>query len=111
MPTFITTGKFSAEAVKGMMSKPEDRSKIVGKLMEAAGGKLVSYYFTTGDTDFLIIGDAKDGADAVAVSMAAAAAGTVSDLRTVRAWTAAEFMAICKKAGKLAGSYRAPGKS
>jgi hypothetical protein len=43
MPIAITTGKFSAEAVRGMMSKPEDRAMIISKLAEAAGGKLASY--------------------------------------------------------------------
>lgn len=111
MPTFITTGRFSSEAAKGLVARPEDRAKVVGKLMEAAGGKLVQYYFTTGDSDFLIIGEASDGADAVAVALAAASAGTVSDIRTIRAWTSAEFVAIAEKAGKLTGSYHAPGKA
>lgn len=110
MPTFITKGKFSAEAARGLISKPEDRANAVRKLVEAGGGKLLHYYFTTGETDFLIIAEAKDGGDAVATSMAAAAGGAVSDIQTIRAWTSAEFVAIAEKAGKLAGTYKAPGK-
>ncbi len=110
MPTFITKGKFSAEAARGLMAKPEDRAKAVRKLIEASGGKLLHYYFTTGETDFLIIAEAKDGSDAVAASMAAAASGVVSDIQTQRAWTSAEFVAIAEKAGKLAGSFSPPGK-
>lgn len=110
MPTFISTGRFSAEAAKGLVAKPEDRAKVVGKMMEAAGGKLLQYYFTTGDRDFLIIGEAKDGADAVAMALATASMGAVSDVQTIRAWTSAEFVSIAKKAGKLTKAYHAPGK-
>ena len=40
--------------------------------------------------------------------MVAAAAGAISDVRTQRAFTATEFMAIQKKAGSVGGSYKAP---
>ena len=43
--------------------------------------------------------------------MAAAAAGTISDVTTARAWTGAEFKAIADKASKAASAYRLPGKS
>jgi uncharacterized protein with GYD domain len=110
MPTFITTGKFSAEGARGLLAKPEDRAIALRKLIEAGGGKLLHYYFTTGETDFLIIAEAPDGSDAVASSMAAAASGTASNIQTVRAWTSAEFVTVAEKAGRLAGAYTAPGK-
>ena len=40
MATFIVQGNFTAEAVRGMLAKPEDRSKVIAKLISAAGGKL-----------------------------------------------------------------------
>jgi hypothetical protein len=42
--------------------------------------------------------------------MAAAAAGTISDVTTARAWTGAEFKAIADRASKAQKAYRAPGK-
>jgi hypothetical protein len=42
--------------------------------------------------------------------MAAAAAGTISDVTTARAWTGAEFKAIAARASKAQKSYRVPGK-
>ena len=53
MPTYITQGRYSREAIQGMIKSPEDRSKAVAKLIKAAGGKLVSYYVTFGEYDFL----------------------------------------------------------
>jgi hypothetical protein len=42
--------------------------------------------------------------------LGAAAAGTISDISTVRAWTGKEFKAVADKASKAAKAYRAPGK-
>lgn len=110
MPTFIITGRYTAEGAKGLISRPVDRAKAVGKLLEAAGGKLLHLYFTTGANDFLVIGEADDGADAVAASFAAAASGAVSHTQTVRAWSSAEFMAVAQKSAEVAKSYTPPGQ-
>jgi uncharacterized protein with GYD domain len=109
MATFIIQGQFSADAIKGMVAKPEDRSRAVSKLIAACGGKLKDYYLTTGENDFLIIVDAPDGADAVVGSIAASASGTVSHITTNRAWTTKEFKKMLERAGEVMGSYKAPG--
>ncbi|MGB7779120.1 MAG: GYD domain-containing protein, partial [Pseudolabrys sp.] len=61
------------------------------KLVEGAGGRLVNFYFTTGDADFLLITETNEAESAIAALLAAAAAGTISDVTTSRAWTGAEF--------------------
>lgn len=40
-----------------MMAKPEDREAAVSKLFEKAGGKLLAYYVTFGEYDWLLIGE------------------------------------------------------
>jgi uncharacterized protein with GYD domain len=71
---------------------------------------LVNFYFTTGDTDFLIITEGDDAESIIASLLATAAAGTISDISTGRAWTGKEFKAVADKASKAAKAYRAPGK-
>ena len=93
-----------------MLAAPEDREPVVRKLIEAAGGKFISFYFTTGDSDFLLISEANDAESIIAALMAAAAAGTISDVTTARAWTGAEFKAVVDKASKAQKAYRVPGK-
>ena len=79
MPRFITRGKFTRDYVKSLVGAPEDREQAVKKLVEAAGGKFVSFYFTTGDTDFMLIAEGE--ADSViAGMMVAGAAGTITDI-------------------------------
>ena len=38
-----------------MIVKPEDRTDAVRAMIELAGGKLLDYYVTFGDYDFLVI--------------------------------------------------------
>ncbi len=109
MPTFVTTGRFAQDGIRGLMAKPEDRSAAVSSLIEAHGGRLVSYYLTTGHNDFVLITEAPDAEAAVAAAMAAGASGSVANLHTAQAWTSAEFAEVAKKAAASAAQYRAPG--
>ncbi|HEX4236714.1 MAG TPA: GYD domain-containing protein [Xanthobacteraceae bacterium] len=110
MIRLVTRGRFTQDYVKGMMAAPEDREPVVRKLIEAVGGKVISFYVTTGDTDFLLISEANESEAIIASLMAAASAGTISHISTSRAWTGAEFKAIMEKASKAASAYRPPGK-
>jgi uncharacterized protein with GYD domain len=110
MPTFITTGRFTLPAIQGLAAMPEDRTEAVKQIVEAAGGKLISYYITTGEADFVLITEGDNGDQIVAGAMAASLSGAISDVKTVRAWTSAEFASVAARAGKIASSYRAPGQ-
>jgi uncharacterized protein with GYD domain len=111
MIRLVTRGRFTQNYAKGLVAAPEDREPAVRKLIEGAGGKLINFYFTTGDSDFLLITEANAAESIIAALMATAAAGTISDVSTSRAWTGREFKAIADKASKAAKLYRAPGKS
>ncbi|WP_278924114.1 GYD domain-containing protein [Pseudophaeobacter profundi] len=109
MPRFIVTGSYTSSAIKAMLETPSDREAAARAIVEAAGGKLESFYLTTGDNDFSIKVTIDDVTDLMAGLMATAASGAVSNLKTIRAFTASEFTEIQKKAGKIAGSYQSPG--
>ena len=111
MVRLVTRGRFTHDYAKGLVAAPEDREPAVRKLIEGAGGKLVSFYFTTGDSDFMVIAEANEAETLIAAYLATAAAGAVSNLTTQRAWTGAEFKAVAQKASKAASHYRAPGKA
>jgi len=110
MPIFITYASYSQAGVKGMLKKPADRTAAVRALLKKVGGKLLAFYMTTGENDVVVISEAPDGTDAVAIGMAVAASGAVSKVETVRAWKAKDFVAITKKAAKLTGAYTPPGR-
>jgi uncharacterized protein with GYD domain len=47
MPRLVTRGRFTHDYLKGLMDAPEDREVPVRKVVEAAGGKVISFYVTT----------------------------------------------------------------
>jgi uncharacterized protein with GYD domain len=110
MVRLITRGRFTHDYANGLVAAPEDREPVVKKLVESAGAKLINFYVTTGDSDFMVITEGNDAESVIAAMLAAAAAGTISDISTARAWTGAEFKAVAEKASKAAKAYRAPGK-
>jgi uncharacterized protein with GYD domain len=110
MIRLVTRGCFTQDYVKGLLGAPEDREPAVRKLVEGAGGKVVSFYFTTGDTDFMLVSEANDAESLVAALLAAVASGSISNVTTARAWSGAEFKKVAEKASKTARFYRAPGK-
>ena len=59
MPIYITQGRYTRDAIKGMIVKPEDRADAVGRLLSKAGGRLIGYYLTFGEYDFLAIAEAE----------------------------------------------------
>ena len=111
MIRLVTRGRLTQKYARDLLAAPEDREPAVRKLIENVGGKIINFYFTTGDKDFLLISEANDAESIIAALMAASAAGTISDVTTARAWTGAEFKAIADKAAKAASAYRVPGKS
>jgi uncharacterized protein with GYD domain len=110
MPLFISYVSYSNSGIKGMVDKPTDRTAVIGALVEKAGGKLQGAFMTTGSHDALLVTELPDGADAVAIGMAAAASGAIAKIETVRAWKMSEFKTIAEKAAKLASVYVPPGK-
>jgi uncharacterized protein with GYD domain len=110
MIRLVTRGRFTHDYVKALIGAPEDREPAVRKLIEGAGGKVISFYMTTSDTDFLLVSETDEAEAVIAALMASSAAGMISNVATVRAWTGAEFKSVADRAAKAAKSYRPPGK-
>ena len=85
------------------------RADAVGRLLAKAGGKLISYYLTFGDYDFLVIAEAPGETQMAAVLLAAGSSGGVTDLKTTLAMTSVQAKGAFAAASDLAPSFRAPG--
>jgi uncharacterized protein with GYD domain len=110
MTIFITQGRFTREAMAGMVAKPEDRAVTVAKLAKAAGGKLISYYFTFGEYDFLIVLEGPDEKLMASALIVAGSTGGVTNLKTTIAMTSADAKKCFATAGGIAKSFRPAGK-
>jgi uncharacterized protein with GYD domain len=111
MPIYISRGRFTSDAIKGMLAKPEDREEVVAKHFKSVGGRLVGWYLTFGHHDWLTIGEFPDEKSAAAAILGAAAGGSLSDIETTVAMTAKDATATFASAGKAAKDFRSAGRS
>lgn len=112
MTIYIVQGRYTTDGIKGMIANPEDRAPAVRALMEGAGAKLIHYYVTFGEYDFMTIveGPAGHEVDIMAALLAAAASGGVAHLKTTIAVTSADAKNAMAGAKKLAKGFRGAGQ-
>ena len=108
MPLYMTQVSYTSEAWAAMTQNPEDRSEVFGRLTQAMGGTLLSWYYTFGEYDVLVIYEAPDESTAAAIVLAATAPGHLSKVKTTVLLSAEEGMEAMRKAGEA--TYRAPGQ-
>ena len=111
MPIYISRGRFTSDAVKGMVANPENREEAVSKLFESVGGKLIGWYLTFGRHDWLVIGEFPDDKACASAVLPAAAGGSLSDIETTAAMTAKDAHATFVSAGKAAKAFRSAGRA
>jgi uncharacterized protein with GYD domain len=109
-PTFIAQGRFTKDAVKGMMQSPEDRTEPVGHLFEALGARLVSWYMTSGEYDWLLIVEAPSQDVVMQAAIVATGGGGVGDIKTCAAFTGQEARTMFEKANRVASQFKSAGQ-
>src|ERR1700740_645840 len=105
MPIFISRGRFTSDAIKGMLAKPENREEAVAKLFKSVGGKLIGWYLTFGPHDFLAIGECLGEKAPASAVLAAAGGGSLSEVETTVAMTAKDAHATFVSAAKAAKAF------
>jgi len=109
MTIYITQGRYTREAIKGMIVKPEDRADAVSRAMSRVGGRLIGYYVTLGDYDFLTICEAPDETHMMAALLAAASGGGVTDLRTTVAVSSVDAVGAFAASADVAPAFKSAG--
>ena len=109
MPIYITQGRYTRDAIKGMIVKPEDRADPIARLLTKIGGRLLGYYLTFGAYDFLAIAEAPNDVQMAAALLAAGSGGGVTDLRTTVAMTSVEAKGAFAAASDLAPGFKSAG--
>ena len=109
MPIYITQGRYTRDAIKGMIVKPEDRADAVSRILAKAGGRLLGYYLTFGEFDFLSIAEVPNDTQMAAVLLAAGSSGGITDLKTTVAMTSIEAKGAFAAASDLAPGFKSAG--
>lgn len=109
MPIFITQARYTHQALSGLVRNPEDRQEEVRGLFERAGCKLLSYYMTFGEYDFIITYEAPNPVAALSVLATAGAGGGVTDTKTIMAVSTADAKQAFEHAKAAAGQFRSAG--
>jgi uncharacterized protein with GYD domain len=111
MPLFISQGKYSREAIKGMVYTPENRTEAVHGLYKDAGCNVLNFYVTMGEYDWLVVYEAPNEIAGSAAILAAIAGGGITDTKTCVAMTGSDAMTAYTEAGRVARSFRSAGNA
>jgi len=95
MPTYVCLMKLTDQGIKDIKNAPKGIEESV-KAMEAAGGKLIGFYTTMGEYDFVAIAEVPSDEVAMAGLLGVGSAGTVRTT-TLKAFTIEQLAAIVKK--------------
>lgn len=108
---FSFTGQYTSKALNSIMDNPAtNRYEAAKKLIEAAGGKLISMYSTaTEGPGILVIFDVPDPGAAPAIVGTVVASGAIHNASLTRLWTQDEIKKVRETASKLRGAYTPPG--
>ncbi len=107
---FCITANYTPAAINALMAKPEtNRPEAVRRLIEAAGGKLVSFYSTAAEgPGVLVIVDLPDAMAAPAIGGVVMSTGAIQNYRLMRLMTPEEVVGVRRKAAQLKTVYTAP---
>ena len=111
MPIFITQGRYESAAIKGMLAKPENREEENRRLFERAGGRLIAWYVTLGEYDWLCVAEAPDAQTHLSAALVAAGSGAITDMKTCIAFTGEQAKQAFTTAGQAASQFRGAGQS
>jgi uncharacterized protein with GYD domain len=109
---FCIIAQYTPQALNAMRDDPNtNRYEAVKKVVEAAGGKLVSMYgYPAEGPGVLVIFDVPDPAAAPAIAGLAVAGGAIHNVKLTRLLTQDELVHVRQKARELHGAYKPPGK-
>jgi uncharacterized protein with GYD domain len=107
MPLYLGRFSYTTDAMRALMSEPQDRSAAAREVADSLGGKLLGFWFAFGEYDGVFLMEAPDNATAAALAMAVGAGGAVSEIETTVLLDMDEAQDAMRKAA--AATYRPPG--
>jgi uncharacterized protein with GYD domain len=95
MNTYVTLFKLTDQGAKDLKDAPQ-RVEMALKMLEKSGGKLIGFYATMGEYDYVGIAESLSDEAATIFNLALSSLGNVRTT-TMRAFTKEEFAEMVKK--------------
>ena len=108
MAWFMVQVAYTPEAWAAQIKNPQDRIEQLRKMMAPAGITIDHAWYSFGDYDLVLIGQAEKNADMAGAVLAAAAGGALKANKTTPLLTVNEAREAMNTAGKIA--YSKPGE-
>ena len=110
MAIYLGLARYTAEAIKGLVANPEDRTDMARGVYEAAGGKLLSIYsVASGRWNIAVIAEFPDSISAQAAGYTILAGGAFDDAEFIHLQPVGDMVEALQKANQIANMYRPPG--
>jgi uncharacterized protein with GYD domain len=107
MPLYMYQASYTSEAWAEQLKNPQNRLEQMRPVVEAAGGKLLAFYYAFGEYDVVAIMEAPDNVSASALALAVAAGGAAKTGKTTVLMSPEEGLEAMRKASGT--GYRPPG--
>jgi uncharacterized protein with GYD domain len=106
MSTYLTGFKQTADTWAKLIANPENRREALAPAFEAAGGKLMGYWYAFGDVDGYVLFEAPDDVAAASVMVKVNATGALT-VSTTKLLTVEEALEAMRRSSEVA--YSPPG--
>ena len=108
MPLYMAQAAYTPEHLASLTGQPDDRTADVRELAQELGCRLVSFHYSFGEYDGLIILEAPDEKTAAASVLAAVSTGSLRAIKTTNLLTVEDTMEALRRAGEV--TFRGPGQ-
>ena len=110
MAIYLGLARYTAEAMKGLVANPEDRTEMARGVYEAAGGKMLSIYsVASGHWNIAVIAEFPDSISAQAAGYTILAGGAFDDAEFIHLQAMGDMVEALQRANEIASLYKPPG--
>ena len=108
MPLYMFQGAYTSGSWAKQIETQPDPGERIRPLVEACGGRLESLFYSLGEYDVVLIMDMPDDESAAALSLAAAAGGSLRAGQTTKLLTVEQGLSAMRKASEASSGYVPP---
>ena len=108
MSVFMYQASYSRDAIKALVSNPQDRTGAARAAIEANGGTMIGAWMAFGEDDLLVIADMPDDESMAGVALAISSTGAIVGGKTTKLLTLDQAVASMKKANAVLSAYQPP---